>query len=136
MAVVPAVRAVEPAVEEPLYSLRYCGIAAAVSVHLDVLTHRLLCATHIFTSRSARVSFATRCDHFEGARVAAKAPQGRKTSTDLRLPERRTYVHMLSLRLTEEQYRRLRRFVMNHEERTGQRTTHQAVLEAALVVKK
>jgi hypothetical protein len=41
-------------------------------------------------------------------------------------------VHILSLRLTSEQYRRLRRFVTGHEDRTGQRITHQAVLEAAL----
>ena len=45
---------------------------------------------------------------------------------------RQGYVHTLSLRLTGEQYRRLRRFVTGHEERTEQRITHQAVLEAAL----
>lgn len=46
--------------------------------------------------------------------------------------EKRAYVHTLSLRLTSEQYRRLRRFVTTHEDRTNQRITHQAVLEAAL----
>jgi hypothetical protein len=46
--------------------------------------------------------------------------------------EKRAYVHTLSLRLTGEQYRRLRRFVTGHEDRTGQRITHQAVLETAL----
>jgi hypothetical protein len=46
--------------------------------------------------------------------------------------ERRVYTHTLSLRLTDEQYRQLRRFVTGHENRTGQRITHQAVLEAAL----
>jgi hypothetical protein len=46
--------------------------------------------------------------------------------------EKHAYVHTLSLRLTGEQYRRLRRFVTGHEDRTGQRITHQAVLEAAL----
>ena len=46
--------------------------------------------------------------------------------------EDRAYVHTLSLRLTAEQYRQLRRFVMGHEDRTGRRITHQAVLEAAL----
>ena len=46
--------------------------------------------------------------------------------------DRRAYTHTLSLRLTDEQYRRLRRFVTGHEDRTGQRITHQAVLEAAL----
>ncbi len=46
--------------------------------------------------------------------------------------EERNYVHTLSLRLTADQYRRLRRFVTGHEDRTGRRITHQAVLEAAL----
>ena len=46
--------------------------------------------------------------------------------------EQRAYVHTLSLRLTGEQYRRLRRFVTTHEDRTDQRITHQAVLETAL----
>ena len=46
--------------------------------------------------------------------------------------EKRAYVHTLSLRLTSDQYRRLRRFVTTHEDRTNQRITHQAVLEAAL----
>ena len=46
--------------------------------------------------------------------------------------EKHAYIHTLSLRLTGEHYRRLRRFVTGHEERTGQRITHQAVLEAAL----
>lgn len=46
--------------------------------------------------------------------------------------EKQAYVHTLSLRLTAAQYRRLRRFVTGHEDRTGQRVTHQAVLEAAL----
>ena len=46
--------------------------------------------------------------------------------------ERHSYVHTLSLRLTGEQYRRLRRFVTGHEDRTDQRITHQAVLETAL----
>jgi len=47
--------------------------------------------------------------------------------------EDRGYVHTLSLRLTAEQYRRLRRFVIGHEDSTGHKLTHQAVLEAALV---
>ncbi len=46
--------------------------------------------------------------------------------------ERRAYTHTLTLRLTAEQYRRLRRFVVQHEDRTGQRITHQTVLERAL----
>jgi len=46
--------------------------------------------------------------------------------------ERQPYVHTLSLRLTSEQYRRLRRYVTTHEDRTNQRITHQWVLETAL----
>ena len=46
--------------------------------------------------------------------------------------ERKAYSHTLSLRLSAEQYRRLRRFVVDQEERTGKRVTHQAVIESAL----
>ena len=42
------------------------------------------------------------------------------------------YAHTLSLRLTAEHYRRLRRFVAAEEDRTGRRLTHQAIIEAAL----
>lgn len=42
------------------------------------------------------------------------------------------YAHTLSLRLTAEQYRRLRRFVADQEDKTGKRITHQAIIEAAL----
>jgi hypothetical protein len=38
----------------------------------------------------------------------------------------------LSLRLTAEQYRRLRRYVASEEDRTGRRVTHQGVIELAL----
>jgi hypothetical protein len=34
--------------------------------------------------------------------------------------------------LTAEQYRRLRRFVADQEEKTGKRVTHQAIIEVAL----
>ncbi len=44
----------------------------------------------------------------------------------------KSYAHTLSYRMTAEGYRRLRRFVADQEDRTGQRTTHQAVIEAAL----
>ena len=58
----------------------------------------------------------------------------RETQASARIPspEQHAYVHTLSLRLTGEQYRRLRRFVTGHEDRAGQRITHQAVLETAL----
>jgi hypothetical protein len=57
------------------------------------------------------------------------APSGNATLSG---PEKRAYVHTLSLRLTSEQYRRLRRFVTTHEDKTDRRITHQAVLETAL----
>ncbi len=44
----------------------------------------------------------------------------------------RAEVHIVSVRLDHEQYRRLRRFVNGHEDQTGQRVTHQAILEMAL----
>ncbi len=47
-------------------------------------------------------------------------------------PAGKGYAHTLSLRLTAEQYRRLRRYVAGVEDRTGQRLTHQAVIEAAV----
>jgi hypothetical protein len=46
--------------------------------------------------------------------------------------ELKAYAHTLSLRMTAEEYRRLRRYVASEEDRTGQRTTHQAVIMAAL----
>jgi hypothetical protein len=58
--------------------------------------------------------------------------QATPSSVDPLSADKRAYIHSLSLRLTDEQYRRLRRFVTGHEDRTGQRITHQAVLEAAL----
>lgn len=45
---------------------------------------------------------------------------------------RPAYVHTLSVRLTNHEYRRLRRFVAMQEDKLGRRLTHQAVLEAAL----
>jgi hypothetical protein len=44
----------------------------------------------------------------------------------------KAYAHTLSLRLTAEEYRRLRRYVAREEDRTGRRLTHQAVITAAL----
>ena len=63
---------------------------------------------------------------------AARATSVDAEASGLEGLEKRAYVHTLSLRLTSEQYRRLRRFVTTHEDRTDQRITHQAVLEAAL----
>ncbi len=44
----------------------------------------------------------------------------------------KAYAHTLSLRLTAEQYRRLRRFVAAREDAIGERMTHQGIIEAAL----
>jgi hypothetical protein len=46
--------------------------------------------------------------------------------------EPKNYAHTLSLRLTADQYRRLRRYVADQEDKTGKRATHQAIIEAAL----
>jgi hypothetical protein len=47
-------------------------------------------------------------------------------------PAAKGYAHTLSLRLTTDQYRRLRRYVAAEEDRTGRRITHQAIIETAL----
>ena len=44
----------------------------------------------------------------------------------------KNYAHTLSLRLTAEQYRRLRRYVARVEDEGHGRVTHQSVIEAAL----
>jgi hypothetical protein len=46
--------------------------------------------------------------------------------------KRRGDIRALSVRLDDEQYRRLRRFVTRHADQTGHRVTHQAILEIAL----
>ena len=63
------------------------------------------------------------------AKPVTSAPSGNAILTG---SEKRAYVHTLSLRLTSEQYRRLRKFVTTHEDKTDRRITHQAVLETAL----
>lgn len=44
----------------------------------------------------------------------------------------KAYSRTLTLRLSEDQYRRLRRFAVSEEDRNGQRVTHQGVIETAL----
>ena len=44
----------------------------------------------------------------------------------------KNYAHTLSLRLTAEQYRRLRRYVARAEDEGQGRVTHQSIIEAAL----
>ncbi len=48
------------------------------------------------------------------------------------LPGQKGYAHTLSLRLSAEDYRGLRRYVADQEEKTGKRTTHQSLLEGLL----
>jgi hypothetical protein len=55
-----------------------------------------------------------------------------RAARELEAPRTRTDVRSLSFRLDDERYRRLRRFVISHEDQTGQRITHQAILEIAL----
>lgn len=47
-------------------------------------------------------------------------------------PGMKNYAHTLSLRLTAEQYRRLRRYAARVEDEGHGRVTHQSVIEAAL----
>ena len=47
-------------------------------------------------------------------------------------PGLKNYAHTLSLRLTAEHYRRLRRYVARIEDEGHGRVTHQSVIEAAL----
>jgi hypothetical protein len=55
--------------------------------------------------------------------AAAAAPVG---------TEPKGYAHTLSYRMTDAEYRQLRRFVADYEDRTGKRLTHQSVINAAL----
>ena len=47
-------------------------------------------------------------------------------------PDRRNGFRTLSLRLTKEQYRRLRRFIIKHEIETGELVSQQDLISAAL----
>jgi hypothetical protein len=47
-------------------------------------------------------------------------------------PGQKGYAHTLSLRLTTEDYRALRRYVADQEDKTGKRVTHQSLLEGLL----
>ncbi len=59
-------------------------------------------------------------------RVAATPSNGPAITTP------KNYAHTLSLRLTAEQYRRLRRYVARVEDEGHGRVTHQSVIEVAL----
>jgi hypothetical protein len=51
---------------------------------------------------------------------------------EIEAPAAKAYAHTLSLRLTADGYRRLRRYVASQEDKTGRRITHQAIIEEAL----
>lgn len=62
-------------------------------------------------------------------------PKGAQPEASVASPETglaKGYAHTLSLRLTADQYRRLRRFVADQEDKTSKRITHQGVIEVAL----
>ena len=65
---------------------------------------------------------------------ALVVPKG-EASVAAPLPEsgQKNYAHTLSLRLTAEGYRSLRRYVAELEEETGKRMTHQALIEGLLL---
>lgn len=44
----------------------------------------------------------------------------------------KTYAHTLSLRLTSDHYAALRQHAIRHETKTGDRLSHQAIIESAL----
>lgn len=56
----------------------------------------------------------------------------RSVSTSPVAVSAKNYAHTLSLRLTAEQYRRLRRYVARVEDEGQGRVTHQSVIETAL----
>jgi hypothetical protein len=66
------------------------------------------------------------------ALIVPKGGESPSSATALTDGGAKGYAHTLSLRLTADQYRRLRRFVADQEEKTGKRATHQAIIEAAL----
>ena len=55
-----------------------------------------------------------------------------KLATPVGATSLKNYAHTLSLRLTAEQYRRLRRYVAKVEDEGHGRVTHQGVIETAL----
>lgn len=61
------------------------------------------------------------------------APVPPVTSPVLYGGKMKTYAHTLSLRLTSKQYETLRRHAIRHETRTGERLTHQSIIESALL---
>jgi hypothetical protein len=67
-----------------------------------------------------------------GALIVPKGTEAAQSATVAADGGTKGYAHTLSLRLTADQYRRLRRYVADQEEKTGKRATHQAIIETAL----
>lgn len=61
-----------------------------------------------------------------------RSVQSLDTTESADLEEGRAYAHTLSMRMSAEQYRRLRLFVVRYEDRTGRKITHQALMEKAV----
>ncbi len=74
----------------------------------------------------------------KGAEPATATPDGGtapalpQSTTPAGATSAKNYAHTLSLRLTAEQYRRLRRYVARVEDEGHGRVTHQGVIETAL----
>ena len=68
----------------------------------------------------------------KGVEPAAAATGSGPTSAPAGAAGLKNYAHTLSLRLTAEQYRRLRRYVARVEDEGHGRVTHQSVIETAL----
>jgi hypothetical protein len=62
----------------------------------------------------------------------AIAPRNARATKDGTTQKKRREGHGLSMYLNDVLYGQLRRFVVSHEVQTGQRLTHQAILEIAL----
>ncbi len=70
----------------------------------------------------------------KGDLASLSVPKGDALPAELHTAKKaKAYEHSLSLRLTAEDYRDLRRYTAEQEERTGNRLTHQALIEGLLL---
>jgi len=63
---------------------------------------------------------------------SAPVPAAPQSAAPAGATSAKNYAHTLSLRLTAEQYRRLRRYTAKMEDEGHGRVTHQSVIETAL----
>jgi hypothetical protein len=61
-----------------------------------------------------------------------KRPATAPDTAPAEVSARKEYAHTLSLRLTAEEFRRLRLYIVRLEERTGQQASQQEILKTAL----